>query len=152
GFHFGVVHPPHFCLVEEVVYRRIVADETETIALKRKATRMVSAVADRHMTWIWRSAGAHVHPARGGGRGENLSTVVHNIVERRVDRVGCGFRFKDLRHGQPPCGGGPSQGALGDRLSLHSPLVNLRLPKELAFPSSRPAFIRLLFAIWGRPP
>src|SRR5262249_11781325 len=71
-------------------------DEVKAVALERKFAGMTPTVADRHTARIGLAATAHVCPAGRCGLGEDLGAVIHDVVERRLDRIRGGLRLEDL--------------------------------------------------------
>ncbi len=87
-FHFRVVDAANFGLVVEIGDLGVVPHETEAVAVQHEVFRMRTAVVNSDAARIGRAARARVAAARTGDDGEDLGSIVDDVIERRLDRVG----------------------------------------------------------------
>ena len=87
-FHFRIVDALDLGLVVEIGNLGVVPHETEAVAVQHEILGVRAAVVNSDAARIGRAAGARVAAAGAGDDGEDLGSVVDDVVERRLDRVG----------------------------------------------------------------
>src|SRR4051812_24394057 len=70
GFHFRIIDPAHFILIEEVAHAGLVAHETKAIAIECEVAREGTAVVDTHLPRVRGAAALSVRGAWSARIGE----------------------------------------------------------------------------------
>ncbi len=92
-FHLGIVDAADLVFVEEILHFGVVAREDEAVAIEDELALVAARIVHGDGAGVRRAAAAHIRSPGRRGLGEDLLTVIGDVVDSGLDCLGDRFRF-----------------------------------------------------------